>query len=95
MLNVLSRILFKLSVALIVKVVTVSFVTIVGFPDKAPLLIFNVIPEGKLPAKTLYLILVDGETGDADNIYSISYPYGYDPIDPAAVFQIGCAILCC
>ena len=41
------------SVALIVKVVTVSCVTIVGFPDKAPLLIFNVIWQiRKFPIRT-------------------------------------------
>ena len=52
MLNVLSRILFKLSVALTVNIVSVSDVTNAGVPDNIPVLMFNTIPLGNDPAKT-------------------------------------------
>ena len=59
-LNVLSRILFKLSVALIVKVESVFETTNAGVPDNTPVLVsfegnttlVNIILSGKVPAKT-------------------------------------------
>jgi hypothetical protein len=92
--NVLSRRLDKLSVALIVKVVVVSTVTNVGVPLINPLDVI-VVPEGNVPLSNIYVIVVAGDTGDADNCVAIIIVAGYVPIVPADVFQIGCAILMC
>jgi hypothetical protein len=91
--NVLSRILDKLSVALTVKVLVVSVVTNVGVPLSNPLVVI-VIPGGNVPLNNIYVIVVEGDTGDADNCAAIIKVAGYVPIEPAGVFQIGCAILC-
>jgi hypothetical protein len=92
--NVLSRMLDKLSVTLIVKVVVVSTVTNAGVPLITPLLVIFV-PGGNVPLSNVYVIVVAGDTGDADNCVAINIVAGYVPIEPAVVFQIGCAILMC
>jgi hypothetical protein len=84
----------KLSVALIVKVVVVSVVTKVGVPLINPLDVI-VVSEGNVPLSNIYVIVVAGDTGDADNWVDIIIVAGYVPIEPAGVFQIGCAILMC
>jgi hypothetical protein len=84
----------KLSVALIVKVVVVSIVTNVGVPLINPLDVI-VVPEGNVPLSKVYVIIVAGDTGDADNCVAIINVAGYVPIDPAGVFHTGCAILMC
>jgi len=84
----------KLSVALIVKVVVVSVVTKVGVPLISPLDVI-VVPEGNIPLNNVYVIVVAGDTGDADNCVAIIKVAGYVPIEPAGVFQIGCAMLMC
>jgi hypothetical protein len=83
----------KLSVTLIVKVLIVSVVTNVGVPLINPLDVI-VVPGGNVPLSKVYVIVVAGNTGDADNCVAIKMVAGYVPIEPAVVFQIGCAMLC-
>jgi len=92
--KVLSRKLDKLSVALIVNVEVVSTVTNAGVPLINPLELIDV-PGGNVPLSKVYVIVVAGDTGDADNCVAIINVAGYVPIEPADVFQIGCAILMC
>jgi len=91
--NVLSRMLDKLSVTLIVKVLVISAVTNVGVPLINPVDVI-VVPGGNVPLSNVYVIVVEGDTGDADNCAAIIKVAGYVPIEPAGVFQIGCAMLC-
>jgi len=91
--NVLSLILPKLSVALTVNVLLVSSMINSGVPLNKPVVEFKDMLLGSVPANNVYVTLVAGVTADADNVNAIIYPYGYDPIDPAGVFQFGCAIL--
>jgi hypothetical protein len=91
--NVLSRMLDKLSVALIVKVLVVSTVTNVGVPLINPSDVID-IPGGNVPLNNVYIIVVAGDTGDADNCVAINIVAGYVPIEPTGVFQIGCAMSC-
>jgi hypothetical protein len=72
----------------------VSIVTNVGVPFINPLDVI-VVPNGNVPLNNVYIIVVEGDTGDADNCVAINKVAGYVPIEPAGVFQIGCAILMC
>ena len=84
----------KLSVARTEKVVVVLVETSVGIPLTTPVVEFNTRLVGSVPANNVYVILVAGLTGVADNRNAILIPYGYVPIeDPEGVFQIGCDIL--
>jgi hypothetical protein len=72
--NVLSRILFKLSVARIVNETMVSRVTIAGIPVSKPVLVFKTKLAGNVPDNKLYLTLVPGATGAATKAKDIEYP---------------------
>ena len=84
----------KLSVALIVKVLVVSAVTKFGVPLINPLLLID-IPGGNVPLNSVYVIVIAGNTADADSCVANATLAGNVPIEPADVFQIGCAILMC
>ena len=73
-LNVLSRILPKSSVARIVNEVVVFCVTNVGTPLINPLLDFNVKLVGSAPDNKVYVTVAAGATGVADNINVIAIP---------------------
>jgi hypothetical protein len=75
-LNVLSRILPKLSVARIVNEVVVFCVTSVGIPLIKPLLDFNVRLVGSVPDNNVYVTVDAGSTGVADNMNVNAIPYG-------------------
>lgn len=70
MINVLSRMLLRLSVALTANVYEVSEVTKAGVPCSNPELVI-VSPDGKDPLSSAYVNDVAGSTGVADSWYAI------------------------
>jgi hypothetical protein len=89
--KVLSRILFKLSVARTVKLDVTSCVTAAGVPVINPAVVIDK-PDGRLPLNKVYVKEVAGSTAEADKEIDTEIKAGYEPNEPAVVFQIGCAI---
>ena len=90
--KVLSRKLPKLSVARIVNVLVIASVTSGGVPVITPVVLI-VIPVGNVPLNNLYVIVVAGNTADADKVTNKRLVAGNVPNVPAGVFQMGCDML--
>jgi hypothetical protein len=84
----------KLSVALTVNIDVTFEVTIVGVPEIIPKELI-ISPLGRDPLINVYVMVIAGATALALNGKSASSDAGKLPIDPAGVFQTGCAILVC